>query len=239
MADEKQTTSAVYVSWGTFKNAIDTLEQGIPNLIDRSAFSGLSWAVQSQLISAMKFLGLIEDNGKPTQHLIELAVQDEEKRKAKLRFILKERYQALFALGLDKATTNQLIDELANSYSVTGDTRDKALRFFVSAAQYSGVPMSRFVLPQENGQSTKKRRYTRRSKAVADVDDDVDATPLPQPTTGTSRTVELKSGGTLTVMASMDVFNLTPDDRNFVFALIDKLNEYENGREKVAGKPGA
>jgi hypothetical protein len=69
--------------------------------------------------------------------------------------------------------------------------------------------------------------------------EDVDEIPLQQPTTGTSRTVELKSGGTLTVMASMDVFKLTPDDRNFVFSLIDKLNEYENGREKVAGKPGA
>lgn len=236
MSEENSTQSAVYVSWGTFNNALKSLSQGIPNVVDRSAFPGQSWAVQSQLMAAMKFLGLIEDSGKPTQHLVELATQDEEKRKTKLRFILKERYASLFALQLDKATPQQVIEELAKSYGVSGDTREKAFRFFVSAANAAGVPMSRFVLPQENGQpTTRKRKYTRRSKAVSDPsDEEPDEAPTPIPS-GTSRTVTLKSGGTLTVTASMDVFKLNPSDRIFVFSLIDKLSEYESPPEKSGG----
>lgn len=47
------------------------------------------------------------------------------------------------------------------------------------------------------------------------------------PPAGTSRSVALASGGTLTVSASMDVFGFSPDDRTFVFDLIDKLLKYE------------
>jgi hypothetical protein len=47
--------------------------------------------------------------------------------------------------------------------------------------------------------------------------------------------VTLKSGGTLTVTASMDVFKLSPADRTFVFSLIDKLSEYESPPEKSGG----
>ena len=39
--------------------------------------------------------------------------------------------------------------------------------------------------------------------------------------------VHLKSGGTLTLLASIDLLRLLPDDRKFVFDLIDKLEEYE------------
>lgn len=49
---------------------------------------------------------------------------------------------------------------------------------------------------------------------------------------GTSRQVQLKSGGTLTVTASLDFFQLSADDRGFVFDLIDKLEEYEKNSVK-------
>lgn len=44
---------------------------------------------------------------------------------------------------------------------------------------------------------------------------------------GTSRQVQLRSGGTLTLTASIDLFQLSAIDRKFVFDLIDKLQEYE------------
>jgi hypothetical protein len=37
----------------------------------------------------------------------------------------------------------------------------------------------------------------------------------------------LRSGGTLTLSASTKFMALSPSDRNFVFGLIDKLDEYE------------
>lgn len=52
---------------------------------------------------------------------------------------------------------------------------------------------------------------------------------------GTSRTVNLASGGTLTISATLDLFSLSPPDRNFVFGLIDELDKYEAGGRKTAG----
>jgi hypothetical protein len=41
--------------------------------------------------------------------------------------------------------------------------------------------------------------------------------------------VQLKSGGSLTLAASIDLFSLSAEDRAFVFGLIDRLQDYEQG----------
>lgn len=70
----------------------------------------------------------------------------------------------------------------------------------------------------------KRRRSPKPAPAVP-------AAPAPPPVrssnTGTSRSVELKSGGTLTISATLDLFALNAADRKFVFDLIDKLEGYE------------
>jgi hypothetical protein len=50
---------------------------------------------------------------------------------------------------------------------------------------------------------------------------------------GTSRTVKLLSGGTLTISATLDLFALSSGDRSFVFKLIDELEDYESRVKKV------
>ena len=44
---------------------------------------------------------------------------------------------------------------------------------------------------------------------------------------GTSRSVRLVSGGTLTLSADLDLFQLNQADRKFVFDLIDAMEKYE------------
>jgi hypothetical protein len=224
MAEES--SAAVYVSWPTFKNAIEHLAEGIPNRIDRSTFPGLSGGVQSQLLAGLKFLGLITGDNKPTTELHTLAVQDEGARKERLKALLQERYTELFALDLIKTTPNELSSRMSEAYSVTGDTKEKAIRFFLSAVTYVGMPVSRlFKMPgaTTTSNSTRtRRRTTSRQKPPA----------IPEPNEkkhpqGTSRVVSLASGGTLTLAASLDLFSLSPDDRKFVFELIDKLDGYE------------
>lgn len=54
---------------------------------------------------------------------------------------------------------------------------------------------------------------------------------------GTSKTVNLASGGSLTISATLDLFSLSQTDRNFVFDLIDKLEAYERrGANETTGK---
>jgi hypothetical protein len=225
MADDAK--SAVYVSWGTFRNALDSLAEGIPNRIDRTTFQGLSGGVQAQLLAALKFLGLTDEESKPTSELHALAVTDEPKRKEKLRQILQVRYADLFALDLTKTTPGELSEKMASSYSVSGDTREKAIRFFLSAVAYVGVPVSRFLGGQpgsSGGASTPRRR---RSTSRSRNGDNDQAEPEVKRTQANARDVRLKSGGTLTLTASVDFFQLSPEDRIFVFGLIDQLEKYK------------
>src|SRR5262245_2949670 len=94
--------AAVYVAWGTMKNAIEGFVQGVHTRIDRTAFPGLSGGTQSQLLTGLKFLALITDDGKPTAALHALAVPDEGARKKKLEEILRDKYARLFELDLLK-----------------------------------------------------------------------------------------------------------------------------------------
>lgn len=231
MTDEAK--AAVYVSWVTFKNAVEGLAQGVPNQIDRSTFPGYAGGVQSQLFAAFKFLGLMTEDDKPTQDLHELAVPEEGKRKAKLKQIIEARYASLIALDLMKATPQEVGNKLASDYSVSGDTKEKALRFFVSAAQYVGIQLSRFFNVQSargsgNGGKPRKRGAPRIKGATQPPEQQNDE----PPTSGTSREVKLKSGGTLSLAASVDLFQLSPEDRTFVFGLIDALNKYEESNAK-------
>ena len=227
---EESQAAAVYVSWTTFKSALEQLAQGVPNIIDRSNFPGLSGGVQSQLLAGLKFLGLINEDGRPTNNLHALAVPEESVRKEKLKEVLQQRYAALFALDLLKTTPNELSSTMGSSYNVTGDTKEKAIRFFLFAVTYVGIQVSRLFgqvgAASSNGARTKRRITQKAKSATQTPDDDEDNPPASQ---GPKRIVNLKSGGSLTLAATVDFFSLSQDDRAFVFALIDQMDKYEKG----------
>jgi len=229
MAEDDRQLAAVYVGFSTFKTAVEQLAVLLPNRIDRSAFPGFAGGVQSQLLTGMRFLGLINGDGKPTQAMHALAVKDEEARKSALAALLRERYANLFSLDLTKATPQELAEEMARSYAVGGDTKERAIRFFLSAVSYVGIPISPLLArvkgPSGPGGPRKRRPQPRGSRLI-------DSTPEPPPPTppsteGESVSITLKSGGTLTLAASARFFELERGDRNFVFELLDKLKEYE------------
>lgn len=221
MAESVENNAAVYVAFATLKNALDQLAEGVPNRIDRSVFPGLSGGVQAQLLSGMRFLGLIDGQGKPQPALTKIAVSNEAARKRELRTILEGSYQDLFALDLTKTTPAQLGEQMTRSYKATGDTREKAVRFFLSAVEYVGIPVSTLFKKRgsTSSASPRKRRQTRPAATIVDA--------LASSPSNTQKTVTLRSGGFVTVSANADFFRLSNEDRTFVFELIDKLEEYE------------
>lgn len=226
MADNNDKASAVYVAFTTFNNALGQLAQGVPNRVDRSVFPGLSGGVQAQLLAGMRFLGLIDSDGKPQPSLSKVAVADEETRKRELRVVLEDAYADLFALDLTKTTPALLGERMGDSYSVSGDTREKAVRFFLSAADYAGVPLSPLFERNKkrsrasSPSATPKRRRRQRASTT---------TTTPSRTEGTSKTVTLASGGELILSANIDLFSISAEDREFVFDLIDRMDSYDGG----------
>lgn len=232
-----ETTTAAYVAWGTVRNALEGFAQAVPTRIDRTVFPGLSGGTQSQLLAALKFLGLITSGGKPTPALHGVAVPDEATRKKKLEALIRDKYAELFGLDLMKTTPALLEEKIQESYGVSGSTRDKAIRFFLGALEYLAIPVSP-LFKRSGGNGTvvqRKRRGTARPKVATDTGEAIPHNTESAPAAGTSRVVTLKSGGTLTVSASLDLFSLIPADRKFVFELIDRLEEYERGTQTSPG----
>lgn len=221
--EEQQKRSAAYISWQTFKNSLDRLrDAGMPNRIDKSVFVGLSGGTQIQLVAAMKFLGLIDEQGDPSPGFRELVEKDELERKEPLRRVFEAAYPKLFDLDLTKCSPDQLNEAMTAEYGVRGSTRQKAVRFFLTGAEDLGIAVSPFLVKagkatvRSNGASrrTRKKKATAKQQSTAKVG-------------GTSRTVPLASGGELTLSATADFFSLSAEDRRFVFELIDKLDGYE------------
>jgi hypothetical protein len=225
MAIENQRLGAVYVSWTTFNNAIGALADALPNRVDKTVFGSAAGSVQAQLLTGLRFLGLIAGDGKPTEALRALAVKDEVERKKQIAKVLKASYPDLFALDLAKTTPGELREQMMKSYNVTGDTTERAVRFFVAAAEYAGIPLSALIAKGKvTGNGAAKRRRAPRPRR--NLNPPPPSPPNTPTAAGESKSVSLVSGGTLTISASLGFFKLSQKDRTFVFELIDKLDAY-------------
>lgn len=234
-----ETASAppAYVPWRTFLTAIETLEQGLPPRIDKSVFPTFAGSTQTEVLQAFKFLGLIDADSQTTPALSRL-VEDKEQRPDAVRDIVLSSYRVVFDQDPTRMTPAQL-DAIFRELGVSGATLLKATRFFLKAADFAGISVSSHLTRKmrsssrkdSNGQATRRRRTAR--SINTSVADQATSAPAPRRTAGAHgndpKEVALRSGGTITLSVSVDLFQLSTDDRAFVFTLIDKLREYEEG----------
>lgn len=143
--EDNKTATAPYISFRTFLTLLDRLESGgIPQHIDRHYWgSFLAGGVGQQAMVALRFLGLITpETNEPTPALERLVPSAE--RKAALAEMLRERYSAVWENGVDPARTTpgHLDGAFGKLYNVEGETRRKAVTFFVHAAKFAELPLS-------------------------------------------------------------------------------------------------
>jgi len=138
-----------YVSYRTFLNFIDRLQQGIPSRIDRSYWSDkLSGSTGTQLMSAVRFLGLIDASGTPTSRLRQLVSAKDVQRTEILRQITSETFRFLFEGSFDSqtATYAQLEEVFHRTFELTDSVSRKCVKFFVALSSDAGIPLSPFIL---------------------------------------------------------------------------------------------
>jgi len=141
--DAEPTFSSPYnVPWATFLNTVEKVASDLPNRLDRSYLSSQSGSVQSYLIAAFRGFGLIQEDGTVTDALRELAVNID-RRPALVADLLRQFYAVPVTLGETNATPGELEAAFTESFPrITGASRTKAIRFFLSAIDYAGLPKS-------------------------------------------------------------------------------------------------
>jgi len=93
---QKIETKPPYVAYRTFHNFVTDLRaSAVPDRIDRTVLVGLSGANQSFLLSALRFLGFIDEQGVPSDDFVKL-VKEPANEKALLGKTIKIRYVFLF-----------------------------------------------------------------------------------------------------------------------------------------------
>ncbi len=150
-----------YVSYRTFLNFIEGLQQTMPARIDRSYWGDrLSGSTGTQLVTALRFLDLIDMNGFPTVKLRQLVVSKGSQRAELLKQITRESYGFFFSSQADPqaATYAQLEEAFHDNYQIASDVARKCIKFFIELASDGGMKLSPFV--------TKKTRNARPSTAV-------------------------------------------------------------------------
>jgi hypothetical protein len=158
-----------YVAYKTFTNFISSLrESGIPDRIDRSVIPGLSGVAQSFLLAALRYLGLINNDGSPAPTLKDL-VDNTATEKATLAKIIKEKYGFIFGGSFNIASaTDAQLTEIFKEQGLNGSTIVKALSFFTSLCESAGIQISPHLKSKRSsigGNGTARRPYRKRKSA--------------------------------------------------------------------------
>ena len=235
MESEKQNDSQkavpVYLSFKTLQSAVQSLRtHGLPNVFDRTAFDSRSGGEQTQILSAFKFLGFIDDANRTQPALRKLvdAAEGSAEEKAQLAAVLKERYANAIALNLESATPAQL-DKAIADYGAGGSTKERSVRFFVKTAEYAGIKLS----PRLTARKPRSPNATNDSDAGAAKGKKSNSeTPIIPPTGNAMMTVELpEAGGTLTISGTFNPFGLVGEERTLVNGISDLINEFKKKQQ--------
>jgi len=219
-----RTTPAPYLPFRTFLSSIEALEHGVPKKIDRTIWRSQSGMVQSQIVMALRFFDLVDDEDRPTDLLHELVAKKENRGEQFVR-LLNFSYTALLDHDLTKMTPKMVEDEMER-YNVTGETKRKAVTFFLRMAKFAGMPMHPLLSSQVRNTGPRKKRAAKRTLESTFViaPNSTDSGVLARNT----KSVNLRSGnGTVALTLSYDPFALSTEDRKFVFDLVDQLQAYE------------
>lgn len=155
-----------YSTYRSFTGLIDELcgYDVMPAVIDRGLLSKRSGSEQSALIATMKWFGLIDENGAPTQLLRDYIAADEETAPTMLNQMVRQSYSAVTdgTFALESATTNMLAEKF-REYEISGSTLSKSISFFLSAAKDGGIvvsPHAKAPAALSNGRNKRKSKST-------------------------------------------------------------------------------
>lgn len=168
-----------YVSYRTFWNFLDGLQQSIPARIDRSYWGErLSGSTGTQLVSALRFLDLIDENGFPTSRLRQIVSNKGAQRAEIIKQTVHSAYSFLFqdTVNLESATYAQIEEAFHDNFQIANDVTRKCIKFFIGIASDGGIKVSTFV--------TQKTRTSHTSGTIPKTSrkpiDNISRTKIPQ-----------------------------------------------------------
>jgi Family of unknown function (DUF5343) len=230
--NETKRVAAPYISYQTLKTFVAPLKEHVtPNRIDKSLLKSFSGAVQSQLMTALRFLRLTHEDGRPTDSLKALINAYGTDRWADaLGMVLKASYPELFKLQLQSASPSEFNEAFKKAYPCEGDTLRKGVTFFLNAGREAGISFSPFLLANAKPRSGPTKRRARQNGSKEDKSRETNGggrtDEPPPPPAGSAKALEYQL---IDLMSEPDI-----DDP--VKQSIWSLVQYLTARKAKAGK---
>lgn len=131
-----------YISFQTFLTLLDELRtNGIPGQIDRSILRRFSGATGTQLLSALRALGVVDSEDRPLPSLVSMVQADDVQFGVLLHNLLRSAYPYVFKLDLMTATPTMFADAFKDNTSAKEDVLRKCRTFFIHAAKRAEIPL--------------------------------------------------------------------------------------------------
>ena len=125
-----------------FERFLAIIQRQNPSVIDATFLSQIAPSNEGKLLAQLKFLHVIDEQGKPTQLLPMLNMVGDEQKKA-FQEIAKTSYQDLTSeVKIDKAVPDDLVNFFIRKYSFTRDKGINAAKFFLYLTEKGAVQIS-------------------------------------------------------------------------------------------------
>lgn len=149
-----------YVAYKTLINFLDRFKQGLPGRVDRGLMGSMSGAAQSQVITALRYLGMISEHGTPTPLMRAYVTGQETERSEAIQKMLTASYPFIFNSGFDftTATASQLREAFETGTGASGETVARCIAFLKDAALDAGIEVSRFITQKKPRTVGSKRK---------------------------------------------------------------------------------
>src|SRR5690349_9532280 len=112
-----------YIAASTFLSTVESWRAVRPSRIDRTVLAKVAGSVQTWLIAALRYFDLIDNEGRPTAKLDELATATDAARQKLIADMLKAGYP--FLKGVDLSNVTQ--SDLRKRFEETGAQGETAL----------------------------------------------------------------------------------------------------------------
>jgi hypothetical protein len=169
-----------HVSFTSFLNQLrDT--GAIPSRIDKTLMPKASGSQISGTLGTLKFLGLIDEAGKPSDQFKTIVLAQDEDRKSPMAALMKSSYAFLFNdpdFDLLHASSGQMTEKFREQ-EISGSTLTKTITFFLAAAKEYGIQYSPHIkapaAPKGNGapkRASKGKDEDKRADSNRDEEDE-------------------------------------------------------------------
>lgn len=233
-ATPKPATPPPYVSYLSFVGFIDWLGTlpRVPDQLDRSLWGDkYSGATGSQLMSSLRFLGLVDGN-RPTSELRALVAATGNERNASLLEQLRRAYGPDVVDGIT-GMTPQMLTRAIKDLGATESTVRKAESYLINALKAGGIevpaPIAKKARNRPSG--AKRRMPVKKSEAPPPASRQVSAS-ADAPATPSTRSLSLRCGATVGLTLDRDMMQLPTDDLQWVLEIVQMFESYEASTTK-------